>query len=72
MAATISVKATVENPRGSVGQTLSCKTSGAAPPQFCRLEFALGRSLGSPRHSPEVRVIPLCPKDFQQLLLPKS
>ena len=36
----------------AVVQTLGCKTSGAAPPQFCSLRFSLGKSLGSPHTSP--------------------
>ena len=34
-------------------QTLGWKTSGAAPPQFCSLGFALGKSLGISHTAPK-------------------
>ena len=61
-----SLKATVENPRGSV-EKLSPKESVEGA------DTVLRGSVRAPRNSPEETVIPLCPKDFQQLLrLPKS
>ena len=36
-----------------LGQNLGGKTLGAAPPWFCSLGFALGKSLGSPHTAPQ-------------------